>query len=135
MTAKAAPTFETAREVAQALADRGPVRVHRNLFNGLWAVSQKGRILAYSREVCLVDVGFVVCESMRQRWTVKLGRRKVHAWATGVLVAQLQPGRRVDTRYDLFNSGRFVTPSGPVASATDAHFTAGQRMLTGGSHA
>ena len=85
MTAK--PRFDTSEQVAAAVSGR--VRVYRNLARDSYSVMamegpDKGRVVAWAKEVFLDDVKFVVRESGRQR-VLNERRKNVHAFVDGRL--------------------------------------------------
>ena len=58
------------------------VRCHKNLHNGMWSITQRGKVIAYVTDVVLADVTFVYYETLRVK-CVAMRRRKVCAWAQG----------------------------------------------------
>lgn len=90
------------------------VRVHLNLQNGLWSITQGGRVVAHVQDVTLHNVTFYVSEATRQR-VLKFKRRRVHAWAQGTLVAtDTQPitvGHTAVT-YNPYRASTFTTLNG-----------------------
>lgn len=95
------------------------VKVHLNLHRGDFTISPTsgGKVLANVDDVTITDVRFHVSESMRQRWCVDKGIRKVHAWAIGTVTAvNTDPdisGRRRLT-YNPFRSADFTVDGEPV---------------------
>lgn len=106
------------------------VRVHFNLHRHDWSVSQKGRVVLNADSITLENVRFIVSESGWRR-SQTLGKRTVHAWAEGTVVAVNEPAPNECTkrvRYNPFRAGFFHTDEGTQANgATLAHFaTVGQ---------
>ena len=119
-----------------------PVRVFRNWKLGCWNLMQDGRLCATARQVRLVDVEFRVRDSGRER-ALRDGRRNIHAYAIGRLVAHLHPdaagelGARHarEVFYDPWRCERFTDrDSGAwVLGAEDVLFDEGGVTYAGGS--
>lgn len=67
------------------------VRVYRNLKHGrkapaMYSIQHQGKVIARANAVLLGDVTFKVNEAGRQR-VLREGRKNVHAFAVGVLLA------------------------------------------------
>ena len=82
-----------------------PVRVFKNWKLGCWNLMQDGLVRASARHVRLEQVEFRVRETGRQR-ALREGRRNVHAYAIGRLVAHVHPD---DPGYLADIGGREVT--------------------------
>ena len=111
MTAK--PRFNTSEQVAEAVGGR--VRVYRNLARDSYSVMamegpDKGRVVAWAKEVFLDDVKFVVRESGRQR-VLNERRKNVHAFVDGKLTSD-QPVWDIDetvrVRYNPYVGPHFM---------------------------
>lgn len=101
------------------------VRVHLNLQRGDFSITQQGRVVASAHDVTLKDVRFIVSETTRQR-VIRHTRRRVHAWAEGVLVSvDTKPdttGMRGIT-YNPYRAATFTTFDGePVTRAGEVTF-------------
>jgi hypothetical protein len=101
------------------------VRVHKNLRRGDWSVTIQGKLVANVPEITLSGVTFYICESMRQR-VIERNRRKVHAWAIGIISDVVPSGDRHQSR-----TIRIAAASSPIDQmanrATERrqlHFTA-----------
>lgn len=70
-----------------------PVKVYKNLHNGLYSVKQAGLIVAHTESITLINAAFVVNESGRQ-WVINNKRKTVHAYATGFIGSQSKTGIR-----------------------------------------
>jgi len=58
---------------------------HKNLFNGKWAITQKGVVVGYARALTLVNVD--VKEDSKKAAATRAGaKRSVHLWVRGTLV-------------------------------------------------
>lgn len=68
-----------------------PVRVYKNLHNGLYSIQQKGLIVAHAANLQLIQASFVVNERGRQ-WVINNKRKTVHAYATGFIGSQSKTG-------------------------------------------
>ena len=66
------------------------VRVHVNLHRGTVSISRKGRVLADAWQVTLEDARAIVSDAGRERVLAR-GKRAVHAWWEGTLVAADAP--------------------------------------------
>lgn len=62
-----------------------PVRVYKNLNNGMMSIQQGGKVIAYSKSVTLKNVSFKVNEGGRQR-VIRERQKNVHAYACGFIV-------------------------------------------------
>jgi hypothetical protein len=65
------------------------VRVHKNLHNGLWAITIKGKIAGYCESCELSNVIIKIDEGCRERNLNRPGKapkRSVHLWAEGELI-------------------------------------------------
>ena len=93
------------------------VHVYRNLHHreqGKFSVQVGGRVVGYTDRAILRDVIFYVSQSTRARSLASgnNGRRTVHAWAIGYLIAQdfeldLIPGA-IEIRYNYKEHSSFV---------------------------
>ena len=111
---------------------RRPVRVFRNWKRGCYNIRQ-GRFVVSAREVCLVDVEFLVRRSGRQRM-LESGRKNVHAYAVGNLldfVSVTEPSRLLERasggralHYNPLVSERFVDSQtlAPLDGVARAYF-------------
>ncbi len=102
------------------------VRVHLNLHRGDFSISdpRTGNVLRSCTDVTLADVTFKVSETTRQRIT-RTGRRRVHAWAVGTLVAIDSAPSTEGTRitYNPYRAPTFTTSDGtPVHNADTVAF-------------
>ena len=107
------PRFDTSEQVAAAVGGR--VRVYRNLARDSYSVMamegpDKGRVVAWAKEVFLDDVKFVVRESGRQR-VLNERRKNVHAFVDGKLTSD-QPVWDIDetvrVRYNPYVGPHFM---------------------------
>lgn len=103
------------------------VKVHLNLHRGDFTISPTsgGKVLANVDDVTITDVRFHVSESMRQRWCVDRGIRKVHAWAIGTVVAvntDPDTSSRRRLSYNPFRCGDFTVEDTPVTTAPEVVF-------------
>lgn len=62
-----------------------PVRVYKNLNNGMMSIQQNGKVVCHTDYVTLRDVFFKVNETSRQR-AIRDKQRNVHAFACGLVV-------------------------------------------------
>lgn len=101
------------------------VRVHVNLRRGDLSISTRGRVVASAHSLALTDVRFIVHESTRRR-VVERGRRKVHAWAEGVLqsVGEPVPAGAAPVSYNPHRAPDFIANGEPVHAAPVVHFGA-----------
>ena len=109
------------------------VRCHKNLHNGMWAVTQKGKVIAYVTEVALSDVTFVYYETLRLK-CVAMKRRKVCAWAQGVIADVPKGGRTARLCYNPFRAATFTTERGAALTHCESvEFAAdGKAYVAGG---
>ncbi len=63
-----------------------PVKVYKNLHNGLFSVMQDNLVVAHVESFTMQSVVFKVNQSGRER-VIKEGKKNVHAFVTGMLVA------------------------------------------------
>ena len=63
------------------------VRVYWNLHRNCWSVLHKRKVIAYSNNLLLQDVRFIVSEPGRQR-VIREKRKNVHAFAEGVVLKE-----------------------------------------------
>ena len=63
-----------------------PVKVYRNLHNGLYSVKQGRYVVAHVDSITLVNADFIVNESGRQR-VIRDKKKNVHAFISGMVVA------------------------------------------------
>lgn len=63
-----------------------PVKVYRNLNNGLFSVVQGNIVVAHVDSITLTDVSFKVSEAGRQR-VITTKQKNVHAYVVGKVVA------------------------------------------------
>lgn len=68
----------------RSLDKNKPVEVYRNLQNGKLSIRQKGLVVAYSDEVVLSSVKFVVQPAGLKK-ARETGQRNVHAFVKGVI--------------------------------------------------
>ena len=61
-----------------------PVKIYKNLHNGLFSIKQSGVIVGHIDKICLTDVKFKVSEAGRQR-VIKEKQKNVHAFVVGVV--------------------------------------------------
>ena len=99
-----------------------PVKVYKNLHNGMFSVQQDGKVVAHVSTIDLVDVTFKVSEAGRQRVLTER-KKNVHAFVVG-LVVDVNAVTTADTQcrgvrvsYNPYKSGKFLTtdPLGRVA--------------------
>ena len=57
-----------------------PVKVYKNLHNGMFSVQQAGKVVAHVDTIDLVDVTFKVSESGRQRVLAERKRMSMRLW-------------------------------------------------------
>lgn len=63
-----------------------PVKVYKNLHNGLFSVMQDNLVVAHVESFTMQSVVFKVNQSGRER-VIKEGKKNVHAFVTGMLIA------------------------------------------------
>ena len=99
-----------------------PVKVYKNLHNGMFSVQQDGKVVAHVDTIDLKDVTFKVSEAGRQRVLAER-KKNVHAFVVGLVVdvnafttVDIQR-RGVRVSYNPYKSGKFLTtdPLGRVA--------------------
>lgn len=89
------------------------VRVYRNLNNGKMSVQQKIEkrwiVVGHVTDAIVHNVRFHVSEAGRQR-VIEAGRKNVHAWGEGILVAQFNPRLEasIPLGYDPYRNESFV---------------------------
>ena len=108
------------------------VRCHKNLHNGMWSITQKGKVIAYEKEVTLEGVTFVYYETLRQK-CVAMKRRKVCAWAEGVVARTDAHATTVELCYNPFRAATFTTREGEaITRCRRVHFaTTGKAFAEG----
>jgi len=119
------PPTEADAEAAAAVIGTA-VRLHVNLTNGSFTICDpKGKRIAGVYDAVLSDVTFRVSEARRQ-WIINNRKRKVHAYAFGVLVSvNTQPitDGLTGVTYNPFRAPTFTTIDGePVDSAKTVAF-------------
>lgn len=62
-----------------------PVRVYKNLNNGMISIQQNGKVVCHTDHVTLSNVFFKVSEASRQR-VIRDKQRNVHAFICGMVV-------------------------------------------------
>lgn len=87
------------------------IRCHKNLHNGLWALTQRGKVIAYVADVVLSDVSFVYYESLRLK-CVAMRRRKVCAYAQGVIATMPTAPRTGRLCFHPFRAATFTNADG-----------------------
>ncbi|OBX64310.1 hypothetical protein A9299_09900 [Moraxella osloensis] len=85
-----------------------PVKVYKNLHNGMFSIQQEGKIIGHAKNVCLKNVSFKVSETGRQR-VIKEKQKNVHAFVIGEVVDFIQTdhlnGRQIS--YNPYKQGFF----------------------------
>ncbi len=111
------------------------VRVHLNLHRGDFSITdpRTGNRLASCDDVTLTDVVFKVSQTTRQR-IIRTNRRRVHAWALGILAA-VDTSPVVDgatkVTYNPYRGPTFTTADGePVHAAERVTFVDRYGWLT-----
>lgn len=86
-----------------------PVKVYRNLNNGLLSIVQNGHVVAHTDQIFLENCTTHVSEAGRQR-TIKLHRKNVHAFIQGYIthiqLTDYEKARRI--YYNPYNVSKFV---------------------------
>ena len=105
------------------------VRVHKNLQRGDWSVTVKGVVIANVSEIVLSNVTFKYWQGGYQRITAAAAagkpRRRVCAWAEGVIRAAVPDGARTPITYNPYRSSKFTTRDGcSIEFCAAVHFTA-----------
>jgi hypothetical protein len=76
------------REFNSQLYHHTKVRVYRNLNNGLVSVQVKGKVVGHTDNLAIANVTLIVSECLRVKMVAE-NRRKVHAYAEGILLPSL----------------------------------------------
>ena len=126
------PRFDTSEQVAAAVGGR--VRVYRNLARDSYSVMamegpDKGRVVAWAKEVFLDDVKFVVRESGRQR-VLNERRKNVHAFVDGKLTSD-QPVWDIDETVRVDDCHQPLAGAGCVLMDSDFKMYAGNPQRLG----
>jgi|SRR5215475_8121477 len=101
----------------------GRVRVHWNLHRGGYSVTVGGKVVAKPDAVCLRDVRFVVSDAGLARMR-RLGRRKVVAWADGVVCGcHDATGDGVHVTFNPWKGDRFTVRETGRTIETAGHVT------------
>ena len=78
--------------------------VHKNLHNGLWAITQSGKVVGYADEIVLSGVD-LKWDAKKAAFSQSGNKRTVHCWARGDLVSvtgfQSFKGRELATEFDV----------------------------------
>ncbi|MFG1594167.1 hypothetical protein [Halobacteriovorax sp. CON-3] len=82
------------------------VKVYRNLNNGRWSVSYKGRVVAHLEEIAIIPTKYHVNENGRQR-VISKKRKEVHAWINGTVVKVENEHSGFEVSYDPYRYGHF----------------------------
>lgn len=105
------------------------VAVYRNLTKKCLSVKAlegplRGRVIAYSREICLEDVEFRVSEKGRQR-VINEKRKNVHAYVIGKITNSLFDKLSTRLMYNPYKTSSFVsaTTGVPVRTADRVRIT------------
>lgn len=87
-----------------------PVKVYRNLRNGLWSVQQGGLVVAHTSRIVLWDVSYKVSEAGRLR-VLRDKQKNVHAFVVGKIVENLATPvyYTCEVTYNPYNSGSFTS--------------------------
>lgn len=91
-----------------------PVRVYKNLNNGMMSIQQNGKVVCHTDYVTLRDVFFKVSEASRQR-AIRDKQRNVHAFACSLVVnfdAQAITTDGNDISYNPFKKPYFYHKTG-----------------------
>ncbi len=83
-----------------------PVRVYRNLHNGLFSVLQNGLVVAHMDQLCLADAKPHVNEAGRQR-VIANKRKEVHAWIEGYIDNKPRPSSLLEVNYNPYKREYF----------------------------
>ena len=99
-----------------------PVRVYRNLHNGMLSVQQCGVVVAHVHSINLSSATFIVSEAGRQR-VIRDKKKNVHAFVGGMVAAINPPpaaiGDRQRVTYNPYKAAHFVAALGRPAHAGD----------------
>lgn len=99
-----------------------PVKVYRNLHNGMLSVQQQGLVVAHVHSINLSSATFIVSEAGRQR-VIRDKKKNVHAFVCGMVAAINPPapaiGNRQRVTYNPYKAEHFVTALGRPAHAGD----------------
>lgn len=86
-----------------------PVKVYKNLHNGLFSVMQDNLVVAHVESFTMRNVVFKVNQAGREK-VIKEGKKNVHAFVTGMLISvNSEPLFGVDQRitYNPYKQGYF----------------------------
>lgn len=86
-----------------------PVRVYRNLHNGLLSIKQGTLVVAHADQITLGGpdgAHFIISEVVRER-VVKNGVKEVHAYAVGRIVEQQHSKDAARIYYNPYKAGYF----------------------------
>lgn len=109
------PYYRSAEALAKAL-DNKRVRVYKNLHLDCWSIKSvegedKGKVIAYSDEVTMQGVEFIVSVAGRKR-VLREKKKNVHAYVDGRIRKPLELPTYTDDffglRYNPYESGGFV---------------------------
>jgi hypothetical protein len=117
-------------ELAKKLEGRR-VRVHRNLQNGLWSLTDNGKVVAHAESLRLSSVEFVVQPGGRDRAKAE-HQRNVHAWAEGILTSRVTDYTDTIITYNPFlDKGFHTIYYEPIYQATALKFCPGGVCMGG----
>ena len=85
-----------------------PIKMYKNLHNGMFSLQQNGKVVAHVNNVILKDVKFKVSKSGRQR-VLQEKKKNVHAFVIGYIVDVNTENHKSDISisYNPYKSDKF----------------------------
>lgn len=104
------------------------VRCHKNLQRGDWSITVRGKVVANVPAITLLNVTFKYWTGGYERIqaAAQAGhpRRRVCAWAEGIIASETPAGVRTPITYNPYRSDKFTTRTGqPIEFCAAVEFT------------